>query len=259
MLGYAYANGPGETEPYALSHPWGPGEISLENLPAELKLQGFERVEICHFHLRSFDPAYLKAVGDFFRADGVAIQTLLIDDGDVTNPVTRERDLQWIARLVRAGADLGAENARVIAGKAKPLPEALALSVAALKEMAELGERVGVRVVTENWFDLLSSPSEVLHVLDAVGSRLGFLADTGNWSGANKHADLRTIFERAELCHAKADFNGPDIDAQDFERSMKAARAAGYRGPMTLIYGEEHGGEWPSLEAERKIAERVFR
>ena len=50
--------------------------------------------------------------------------------------------------------------------------------------MSQLGKAQGVRIVTENWFDLLSSPREVHHVLDAVGDQLGFLADTGNWQGA---------------------------------------------------------------------------
>ena len=47
------------------------------------------------------------------------IQTLLIDDGDITNPATRARDLTWIASSIEAAALLGAENARAIAGKAQ--------------------------------------------------------------------------------------------------------------------------------------------
>jgi sugar phosphate isomerase/epimerase len=258
LLGYAFANGPGSEEPFARSTPWGAGEISFEEFPAALKQQGFNRVEICHFHLRSFEPNYLRTVGDAFRAQGITIQTLLIDDGDVTNPVTRERDLAWIARLVSAAASLGAENARVIAGKSSPSPEALALSVSALKHMVALGQSVGVRIVTENWFDLLSTPREVFHVLDAVGNGLGFLADTGNWSGESKYQDLQAIFARAELCHAKADFDGSKINDTDFTRCMSAAHAAGYAGPMTLIYGEDHGGEWASLAAERKVVAQVY-
>ena len=258
LLGYAFANGPGSEEPFARSTAWGDGEISFAELPAALKQQGFNRVEICHFHLQSFEPSYLKEVGDAFRAQGITIQTLLIDDGDVTNPATRERDMAWIARLVSAAASLGAENARVIAGKSSPSPEALALSVSALKHMVAIGQSVGVRIVTENWFDLLATPREVFHVLDAVGSGLGFLADTGNWSGESKYEDLQAIFARAELCHAKADFDGSRIDAIDFTRCMSAARAAGYAGPMTLIYGDDHGDEWASLAAERNIVRQVY-
>jgi sugar phosphate isomerase/epimerase len=258
LLGQTYENGPGTDEPFAHSTPWGAGEIGFGDLPAALKRRGFNRVEICHFHLQSLDPGYLKSVGDGFRGQGIMIQTLLIDDGDVTNLTTRERDLRWIARFVAAAADLGAENSRVIAGKAKPSLEALALSTAALTELVALGQSVGVRVVTENWFDLLSTPREVFHVLDAVGDGLGFLADTGNWAGESKYADLQAIFARAELCHAKADFHGGKIDDADFVCCMTAARAAGYAGPMTLIYGDDNGGEWASLDAERRIVEQVY-
>ena len=52
---------------------------------------------------------------------------------------------------------------------------------------AELGQKMAVRVVTENWFDLLSRPKEVHYVLDSVSYSLGFLVDTGIWSGPSKY------------------------------------------------------------------------
>ena len=251
LLGITYANGSGTT-PTGIAEPtFGPGAVTLENLPAELAKRGYGRVEICHFNLASRDPAYLDKIRKAFKAGGVVIQTLLIDDGDITNPATRERDLAWIATWIEAAALLGAENARVIAGKAKPTAGALALSVDGLKAMAALGKARGVRIVTENWFDTLSTPDAVHHVLDAVGPGLGFLADTGNWGGHTKYADLTSIFARAELCHAKTDFGaGLVIDAEDFRQCVEAAQDADYKGPFTLIFASE-GGEWAGLEAER--------
>ena len=251
LLGITYANGPGVTATGIAEPTFGPGEVTLEDLPAELAQRGFFRVEICHFNLASQAPAYLAKIRHAFEASGVVIQTLLIDDGDITDPATRERDLAWIAAWIEAAALLGAENARVIAGKAKPSAEALALSVDGLKSMAALGKARGVRIVTENWFDTLSTPQAVHHVLDAAGPDLGFLADTGNWSGPSKYADLASIFARAELCHAKTDFGpGLVIDADDYRQCIKAARDAGYAGPYTLIFASE-GDEWAGLEAER--------
>jgi sugar phosphate isomerase/epimerase len=133
----------------------------------------------------------------------------------------------------------------------KPTAEALALSIDGLKAMAALGKARGVRIVTENWFDTLSTPHAVHHVLDAVGPDLGFLADTGNWSGATKYADLQSIFARAELCHAKTDFGpGLVIDAEDFRLCVEAAKNANYAGPYTLIFASE-GDEWEGLATER--------
>ena len=251
LLGITYANGPGSM-PTGIAEPtFGPGSVTLENLPAELAKRDYFRVEICHFNLASQDPAYLAGIRAAFAASGVVIQTLLIDDGDISNPATRGRDLAWIAAWIEAAALLGAENARVIAGKMKPTAQALALSVDGLKEMAALGKARGVRIVTENWFDTLSTPDAVHHVLDAAGPDLGFLADTGNWGGPTKYADSASIFARAELCHAKTDFGpGLVIDAEDYRKCIKAAKDAGYQGPFTLIFASE-GDEWAGLAAER--------
>ena len=124
--------------------------LPLEALPVELAQRGYSRVEICHFHLRSQEPHYLRQMGKLFREHGVIIQTLLIDDGDITNPSTREKDMAWIAGWIESAAHLGAEHARVIAGKAAPTVELLKSSVDGLKTLAALGVKHDVRVVTEN-------------------------------------------------------------------------------------------------------------
>ncbi len=256
QLGLAFHNGPGQRKPFAMSLKWGPGELRLEQLPQALAMRGYQRAEICHFHLASLDPVYLGGIREAFQQSGVVIQTLLIDDGDITDPETRERDMAWISDWIVAAGVLDAENARVIAGKQKPADETLAMSVAGLTILAALGKQHGVRVVTENWFDLTASPGEVFHLLDAVGDDLGFLADTGNWSGPTKYADLAAIFARAELCHAKADFSdGLVIDAVDFRQCIAAAQRANYRGPLTLVF-ESKGDEWQGIALERSFIQQ---
>lgn len=140
LLGVTYANCPGKIPTGVPEQTFGPGTLAFPDLPAELARRGYQRAEICHFHLASFELGYLKSVRDAFQKYGVIIQTLLIDDGDITNSATRERDLKWISSWIEAAAVLGAENARIIAGKAKPSPEALALSVDGLRAMSQLGK-----------------------------------------------------------------------------------------------------------------------
>ncbi len=254
-LGYSYANGPGVLPPFVKSDTWGAGEFSIFELPAELAARGYIRCEICHFHIGSLDFRELAKIKTAFEASGVVIQTLLVDDGDITNPATLERDLAWIAQWVEAASHLGAEHVRVIAGKAMPSAEALALSVEGLMRLVAVGQKSGVPVVTENWFDLLGSPREVHHVLDHVPG-LGFLADTGNWSGPAKYRDLQSIFARASLCHAKASLApGFALDEDDFGSCLASARAANYAGPLTLIFADE-GDEWQGLETERRFIQR---
>ncbi len=253
-LGYSFANGPGQAGPFLKSDTWGAGEYSLLQLPAELAARGYFRCEICHFHIGSLERADLQAIARAFADSGVVIQTLLVDDGDITNVETRMRDLAWISQWIEAGAILGAENVRVIAGKSKPTDAALALSVDGLQKLVAVGQQFGIRVVTENWFDLLSTPQAVHHVLDHVPG-LGFLADTGNWSGPSKYVDLQSIFTRASLCHAKAALApGFLLDETDFGACLTSAWNAGYACPLTLIFADE-GDEWKGLDVERQFVQ----
>ena len=250
-LGRLYENGPGARDPETAVDAFGPGRLAFAEMPAELARRGYGRAELCHFHLASRDAACLGDIRAAFVQNNVIIQTLLIDDGDLTDPDHRARDMAWIASWIEAAARLGAKSARVIAGKRKPDTETLALAVEGLAAMAAVGKTCGVRIVTENWFDLLSGPDDVNAVLDALGGDVGFLADTGNWEGPQKYGDLKSVFTRAELCHAKAGFDGEDeLLADDYGNCLRAAAEAGYKGPMTLIY-EGDGDEWQGLERER--------
>jgi sugar phosphate isomerase/epimerase len=253
-MGYAYENGPGAVEPFAKAHPWGTGGIDLLDVPQALAREGYRRCEICHFHVASLAPPYLARVAEAFASADVVIQTLLIDDGDISNPDadSRARDIAWVTSWLAAAAEMKAENARIIAGKQKPSPQALSLSAEALREFVAFGKSRGVNVVTENWLDLTPSPHEVHYLLDHAPG-LGFLADTGNWRGETKFTDLQSIFARASLCHAKARVGpGHEVDGDDFGECLRAAEAAAYKGPMTLIFDDE-GDEWMGLAAEREF------
>ena len=143
LLGITHRNGPGASAPHIAHETFGPAKISLEQLPKELVARGYARVELCQFHFASQEPDYLKRIGDAFKANGVVIQTLLIDDGDITNPETRVRDMEWIESWIEVAALLGAEHARVIAGKSQPSDEALQLSVEGLKVLSLIGQKLG--------------------------------------------------------------------------------------------------------------------
>jgi sugar phosphate isomerase/epimerase len=253
-LGYSCANGPADPILFVRSPTWGDGAFGLLQLPQELAKRDYHSIEICHFHVESLDIEYLRNLREAFQQADVTIQTLLIDDGDITHPATRDRDIKWIKTWIDAAAVLGAEHARVVAGKSLPNAQSLGLSVSGLQELFDYGAHLGVKIVTENWFDLLSTPDAVHHALDRV-PHLGFMADTGNWHGPTKHADLTSIFARATLCHAKASFDQQQVmDMADFAACLSAAKHANYSGPMTLIF-DGAGDEWTGLAQERKFLE----
>lgn len=251
LLGTTYPHDLDSTEIGPMEETYGEGEESLLGLPSLLANNGYHRLEIVSFHLRSRDPVYLGELRDQLRIAEVRLQTLLIDAGDITHPEHGTRDQAWIASWIEIANELGAEHARIIAGKQKPTPEALDRSVKALTALADGNAGSPVRLVTENWFNLLSGPAQVHELLDRLEGRVGLLADFGNWGGASKYADLASIFGRAELCHAKASFADGELDEVDYGACITLAEEAGYTGPYTLIFDSEEPGEWHGLAAER--------
>jgi sugar phosphate isomerase/epimerase len=230
---------------------YGEGEESLLGLPSVLANHGYDRLEIVSFHLRSRDPVYLGELRDQLHVSGVTLQTLLIDAGDMTDPVNGAGETRWIAGWIDVANALGAQNARIIAGKQKPTPETIARSVAGFKELLALNAGSPLKLVTENWFDLLSTPDAVHEVLDRLEGQVGLLADFGNWTGPDKYEGLKSIFPRASLCHAKASFQGGHLDEADYGLCVGVAEETGYTGPYTLIFDAEHPGEWAGLAQER--------
>lgn len=251
LLGMTYPHDLSTTEIGPMQQSYGDGEESLLGLPSVLANHGYKRLEIVSFHLRSRDPVYLAELKDQLRIADVRLQTLLIDAGDISHPEHGERDTAWIASWIEIANELGAENARIIAGKQKPTRDALDRSIKALTTLAEGNAGSSVRLVTENWFDLLSEPAHVHYLLDKLDGRIGLLGDFGNWGGPNKYSDLQSIFSRAELCHAKASFIDGDLDEADYGACVKLAEQAGYKGPYTLIFDSEIPSEWHGLAAER--------
>ena len=259
-IGLSYPDQPGNPGSGNAEPAWGKGDIGILDLPADAIKHGIDRLEICHFQLAGRDPGYLAEMRGALESAGVTLQTLLIDDGDLAHPDAkiRERDAAWIARWIEAAAVLGAQSARVVAGKQPPSAPALGCSVDGLRDLARRGNSVGVRIVTENWFGLTAGPKEVYHILDRLEGEVGFLADTGNWSGPSKYDDLGAIFARAERCHAKAHFDGGlAMDSADYRQCIAAAKTAGYSGPFTLVF-ESPGDEWTGVEMEREVVKAVW-
>ena len=251
-LGTTYPHDLTTTEIGPAQETYGEGTESLLDLPSALNNHGYRRMELVSFHLPSRDPVYLGELRNQLATCGVILQTLLIDDGDLTDPVHGARDEAWIASWIETANELGAENARIIAGKQPPSKAALDRSVEALRALADGNAGSSVRLTTENWLSLLPSTKEVTYVLDRLEGKIGLLGDFGNWKGADKYDELAKVFARAELCHAKASFIDGDLDAADYGRCVDLAEAAGYTGPYTLIFDSEVPvNEWDGLATER--------
>lgn len=233
-----------------------PAGLSLLDLPAELQQCGYGAVQICHFHLPSRSPEYLGELRVALDEFGIELEALLIDDGDLTSAATADEAEAWIGGWLETAATLGARRARVCAGRSAPTAGTLRESADRLVRLA--AAQPEVRVVTENWMELLPDADAVLTLLDATGETVGLMIDLGNWSGPGKFRDLARIAPFAETCHAKCRFADGVPDREDFTASLRVLKAAGYDGPLALIYDGRDDDEWTALDAEFEIVRSVF-
>jgi sugar phosphate isomerase/epimerase len=259
LLGTTYPYSPDPAKSAAAQLPYGPGSAKLIDVPKQLADRGINRLEICSFHLPSLDASYLRQLRAALDQSDILLQTLLVEDGDPSDAQTAERDIRWIASWIEIAAALGAKNMRVIAGKQPPREENLVRSAGHLSWLAEQAEESGVRVVTENWFDLLPSPTEMNWLLDCLDGKLGLNGDLGNWAAPAKYTGLADIMGRAEICHAKANYNAEGMNTDDYRRCLEACRAAGYAGPYTLIYDSPFFvDEWDGILLQKAFIEEFY-
>ncbi|MBO0781139.1 MAG: sugar phosphate isomerase/epimerase [Ktedonobacteraceae bacterium] len=234
----------------------GRGALSLLELPARIADFGIHTMEICHFHLPSLDKGYLTELRGALRDAKVELFSLLIDEGDITHPDNASRDLAWIGSWLDVAGHLGAQRARVIAGKAAPSEETLAMSARGLQRLLTRSENLGLRLMTENWYGLLSSPASVHALFERLEGRVGLCFDFGNWRGPGKYADLQSIASYAESCHAKASFTPPyEMDKDDYTQCLDITRSANFSGPYTLIYDGPGSDEWVGLAQEQQVVQ----
>jgi sugar phosphate isomerase/epimerase len=228
----------------------GESPLPLLELPKALAEHGYTAMQLCHFHIPSRSDSYLTELRGALAAAGVSLHALLIDEGDVTDPVHGKRDTAWMQEWVETAAKLGATHARVIAGKRPAQPQSMAL---AARRIHTLTEDTTVRIQTENWFDLLSTAAAVNDLLDRLDGSLGLCADFGNWPRPRKYADLPKIMPRAESCHAKFEFLTPDtLDQADADACLGIAREANFKGPYVLVNGGTGDSDWDGLAIQRE-------
>ena len=227
--------------------------LDLLELPKALRDHGYSAMQLCHFHLPSREEAFISEFRAALDQSGIKLWTLLIDEGDITDAASGQDSADWISSWVRTAAQLGTDRARVIAGKQKCSTETMDLAVTRLKQIAAVATEVGVRIETENWFDLLATPSAVNEILDRMEGQLGLCADFGNWPRPFIYEALPQIMGRAETCHAKFEFvSASELDEAHSAACLKIAEEADYKGPFVIVNGGASASEWDAIDTQRK-------
>ena len=251
LIGTTYPGRPGDANAYAMGS--NPGTLDLLDVPAQLASRGIKTMEVCHFHL-SPDPIYCDEFGAAVRESGVELWNLLIDDGDLTHPEHGARDAAWIQSWLDIGGMLGARCSRIIAGKQPANDANLAIARERLLALAIEAYLRGVRVVTENWFDLLPGPEYVNRLLTDLNGVVGLCFDFGNWDARpDKYDALAQIAHLAESSHAKCRFDATGVmDDVDFRRCLDTLARASYQGPFTMV-ASDPTDIWGGIERQAEF------
>lgn len=249
--------------PRVASSPVGgtPG-LALLDLPAELQRRGYDTVQLCHFHLPTRSPGYLAELRSALAEASVTLDAVLVDDADLVDPHDAATHLGWVSGWLDDAVALGARRARVIAGRSTPTPDLLAASARQLSRLAQ--DHPEIRVVTENWLELLPDAASVQTLFEHLDAEVGLLVDLGNWTGPGKYAELAAVAGLAETCHAKCHdvdvdvtSEGPVPDDDDYRRSLQVLLDAGFDGPLALVYDGPRD-EWTALERQHAVTGEVF-
>ena len=219
------------------------GSVTLLQMPALLAARGFGCWQVCHFHLPTRDANYLDELRAASDEAGLTLHALLADAGDITHPDHGARDADWIADWIEVAARLGAHHLRAIAGQTVT-PDALELSARRLLEIARAGRESGVEIITENWFDVLSTPQSVTRLMELTHGAIGLLLDWSNWNGSGKYQRLASIAPLASSCHVQLDFLSPtEINRDDCQLCLRLPYPSGFDGPFVLVNGGLQGIE----------------
>ena len=219
------------------------GSITLLQVPALLAERGFSCWQLCHFHLPTLDASYLDELRAASDEAGLSLHALLADAGDITHPQHGAHDADWIASWIEVAARLGARNLRAIARQTLA-PDALKQSARCLLELARSGRERGVGIITENWFDVLSTPDAVLDLMARTDGEIGLLLDWSNWNGPHKYQRLAQIAPLASSCHVQLEFISPaEINRDDCQRCLDLPYPTEFSGPFILVNGGLQGIE----------------
>lgn len=232
-----------------------PGGKTLLDLLPDVAAHGYGIIQICHFHLASCDPVYLDELRSELERNGITLEMLLVDAGD---PMAADiaPHLAWFHEWLAIAERLGAQRARLCAGRSTPNRERLQSSGKRLADLA--ADHPAVRVVTENWLEGTPDAASVSAVLEAAGDRIGLLIDLANWSAPEKYQGLEQIAPFAESCHAKCHFSTNGPNETDFRQTLEILKAANFTGPFSLIYDGPNPDEWSHLDQEWAIIQDVF-
>jgi sugar phosphate isomerase/epimerase len=230
---------------------------------------------------REFDPSsesgkrWLGKMADKMNVTGTKCQHISnnaprdLAEHDVER---RKAGVQVAKNWLDAGKILGAKSMRVNSGGPRILPEPVpggdgypkndALAkymdncIESLKELADYGGKVGVKVTLENHWGLTANPTNIVIMINAVNSKwCEATPDFCNWE--HEHMLFNGLKILAPYSHSNvhAKYWSRWGDKNDVRRSVKIMMDAKYDGVFALEYEE---GPWDYVEGAKYLYKEVL-
>ncbi|MCD6351511.1 MAG: sugar phosphate isomerase/epimerase [Armatimonadetes bacterium] len=209
---------------------------------------GLSHIEINNVFMASHDDSYLDELVAAAREAGVTMWGMAVDGTGNLAATDEEERKQAVAAAMEyfdIAGKLGLKYFRVnTGGSPEAPPDEMEACIRSFRELAEEGERCGIKIATENHGGLSMRPRNMVRIIEGVGlDSMASLPDFGNFDDVFRYSGIAWIMPYAVGVHAK--WNKRDGGRVDIARMVGIARNAGYDGPIFIEDGgpvDDHRG-----------------
>lgn len=240
--------------------------MSLEELFRFARATGFAGVDLTAYYIPGYpdvpDDSVLFGIRRSAFRLGLALSgTGVRNDFTLSDPKELEKEVQLVRAWVVAAAKLGVPHVRVFAGRGdnstEPREAVKQRIIDTFRECAGFAAEQGIMLAFQNHYDYIRSNSDILEILDGVGSGwFGLMLDTGSVEGPDPYQDIEQLIPHAITWQVKEQVRtGQGSVPTDFEKLMKLVAKHRYQGYFPL----ETLGEGDPRQKVRALYDRVAR
>jgi sugar phosphate isomerase/epimerase len=213
----------------------------------------FDAIEFGSWLFESLEDDYLKQLRQAIERHGLRVVNLNVDLGNISqkDDGKRKKDVEMLKGWFRIAKALGSPSFRVNTGNGTDGEDALHRCIASYKELTNLAEKEGIRVLIENHGGLSAKPENIIRIIKEVKSdHLKLTADFGNFAPEIRYEGLAKIAPYIKHAHVKTyEFDAEGLEkTYDIEKCINILKLAGFDG----CYGIEFDGKGDEYEGIEK-------
>ena len=234
---------------------WDPSLPSSKKWAETLRAAMDRTGTVCQ-HVSNNAPQNLADPDDEKRKDGIRVAKLWMDASAVLGAKTMR------ANTGVSGTRIMPEAVAHETGyqKNEKVPIYMRKCIESFRELAEYGEKIGVKITIENHWGLCANPMNIRIIMDEVNHPFcEATPDFCNWEHEYHlfHGIEALMPYTHTYIHAKYwdRWKTPEKDWNDVGRSVRILNAHGFRGVIGLEY---ENGPWNGIEGNRKLMEQVL-